>query len=296
MTISVSVVIITRNRCQSVVECIESVLSQDYPEIEILVIDNASSDDTCITIATRYPNIRLLPQPTNTGVPGGRNIGIREARGDICICIDDDAIFLNNASIATIVPHFRADRKLAALALRIVDQYGNIVTKLIPRRDRKIIGADTPGANFSGTGFAVRREVFVALGGFWEMLNPYFGEEPDYCYRLLDAGFTILHTPFVSIRHYESPNERPKERRLYFGARNAPWMALRSLPWPAVISLTILTWGYFFLQAVKENQLRSYARSLRDSVRGMPQVLRIRKRISPEACAALREYSGLYYY
>ena len=296
MSILLSVVIITRNRCASVIECIESIQAQDYPNTEVLVIDNASSDDTCTTLQTRFPDIRLLMQATNTGVPGGRNIGIREAKGEICVCIDDDAIFLSPTSISSIAPYFERDAGLAALALRIVDQYGNIITKLIPRRDRKVINADTPGANFSGTGFAVRRDVFIALGGFWEKLNPYFGEEPDYCYRLLDAGYHILHTPFVSLRHYESPYERPKARRLYYGARNAPWMALRSLPWPAVFSLITLTWGYFFLVALKEAQLKDFAKALRDSLRGMPEIMRIRKPISRTACATLRKYSGLFFY
>lgn len=296
MSLTASVVIITRNRCQAVIACIESILKQDMPPLEIIVVDNASTDGTCDSLRNRYPQLRLLPQTINTGVPGGRNIGIGEAKGDICICIDDDALFLSDSSISTILPYFEKDEKLAALAFRIVDQYGNIVTKLIPRRDRKAVNADTPGANFSGTGFALRREPFMLLGGFWEMLNPYFGEEPDYCYRLLDAGYHILHTPFVTICHDESPKERPRNRRLYYGARNSAWMALRSLPWPAVFSLTLLSWGYFFLLALKEGQLKSYARSLRDSIRGMPEVYRIRKPISVETRAILRRYSGLYYY
>ncbi len=292
----VSVVIVTRNRCKLVLDCLETVLSQDYPHVEIIIVDNASEDDTCAAITARYPSVRILRQQTNTGAAGGRNIGIREAKGEICISIDDDAIFLDNASITRCVPYFQKDPNVACLALRIVDQYGNVVTKLIPRRDRKIITADSEGANFSGTGFAVRRDVFVSLGGFWEKLNPYFGEEPEYAYRVLDQGYRIIQTPFVSIRHYETPFERPKERRLYFGVRNAPWMALRSLPWGAVISLTVLTWGYFFLIACKEGQLKSFVRSINESVRGMPEIYRIRKCIAKPAREKLRKYSGLMYY
>lgn len=292
----VSIVIVTRNRCQAVLECLRSVKMQDYPHIELLIVDNASGDNTCEAITQAYPHARILRQSTNTGAAGGRNIGIREAKGVICLCIDDDAILLDASSVSRCVPYFEKDEKLACLALRIVDQFGNVVTKLIPRRDRKIITIDTQGANFSGTGFVMRRDVFVSLGGFWEKLNPYFGEEPDYTYRLLDHGYRILHTPFITIRHYESKDERPPERRLYFGTRNAPWMALRSLPWVAVISLTILSWGYFFLVALQNRQLGSFVRALRDSIRGMQDVYRIRKPISWRACGILWKYSGLFLY
>lgn len=292
----VSVVIVTRNRCRLVLDCLESVLAQDYPAIEILVVDNASTDGTCAAVAEAYPQVRLLRQERNTGAPGGRNIGIGAASGAICVSIDDDAVFLDRSSISRCVPYFTRDPKLGCLALRIVDQYGNIVTKLIPRRDRRIITADAAGANFSGTGFVLRRDVFVALGGFWEKLNPYFGEEPDFTCRLLDGGYHILHTPFISIRHYETPNERPRERRMYFGTRNAPWIALRSFPWPAVISLTVLAWGYFFLIAGRDGQLRSYGRAIADSLRGLPEVYRMRRPISRETARILRKHSGLLFY
>lgn len=291
----VSIVIITRSRCKEVQACIDSALAQDYANIELVIVDNASSDDTCQTITQKYPQAKLLAQKTNTGVAGGRNIGIAASSGSICLCIDDDAIFLDPASITRCVPYFE-NPSIACLALRIVDQYGNIVKKLIPRRDRKIITMDTEGANFSGTAFAVRREVFTTLGGFWEKLNPYFGEEPDFTYRLLDAGHRIMHTPFISIRHYESTCERPKTRRPYYGARNAPWMALRSLPWPCVISLTLLSWAYFFLLALKEGQLSSFLRSAAESVRGMPEVLRMRKPVTRNTCRTLWRHSGLLFY
>ncbi|MBY0407317.1 MAG: glycosyltransferase family 2 protein [Rickettsiales bacterium] len=292
----VSVVIITRNRRQAALECLSSVAAQDYANIEVLVVDNASADDTVEAVQRAYPAARVLPQKENTGVAGGRNIGMREATGDLCLCIDDDAVFLDSESISRCVPYFEKDEKLAFLALRIVDQYGNVVKKLIPRRDRARIAADAPGANFSGTGFMLRRSAFIALGGFWEKLNPYFGEEPELCWRALDAGWHITHTPYVSVRHFESPTERPAARRLYYGVRNTPWMAVKNLPWPAAISLWVLTWGYFFLMAARHGQMLSFLRAVLDCLRGLREVHALRKPISRAATRALRAYSGLYFY
>ena len=192
----ISIIIVTHNRCKHVLECLRSVVVQDYAVVEIIVVDNASTDDTCQQITAQFPNVRLLSQTENHGVSGGRNIGFHAAMGELCVCLDDDAIFLDPVTLSRIASYFTVDSKLGCLNLRVVDQFGNIVTRYIPRRDRKVIYKDSQGANFSGTGFAIPRHIFEELGGFWEMLNPYFGEDQELSYRLIDRGYHILHTPF----------------------------------------------------------------------------------------------------
>jgi len=291
----VSVVIVTRDRCSSLLRCLQSVIAQDYKDIELIVVDNASTDDTLQMLKANYPNLILLPQSTNTGAPEGRNIGIRQAKGEICICIDDDAELINPNSISKCVEYFTNDKKVGCLSMRVLDEKNRIVTKLIPRRDRKIYNEDMPGALFSATGCAIRRKAFIEAGEFWSDLNPYFGEEPDLSYRLLDLGYTILQTPHVSVRHHKTPDEaKPSQnRRTYYGTRNAPWLALRSLPWYSVIGLTILSWGYFFLIALRDRQLRMYFRAIAASIQHMPAVYRIRKPISKSTQKLLWQYSGL---
>ncbi|NBO18369.1 MAG: glycosyltransferase family 2 protein [Proteobacteria bacterium] len=150
----ISVVIVTRNRPDSLRECMASVLAQDYPDMEIIIVDNASEPGVAERIVEQYPQVRLLRQEKNLGAAGGRNVGIFSAKGEICFSMDDDAILLAKDSLSRCVEYFQRDEKLAVLALRIVDQYNNIIVKLIPRRDRKDVRKDTEGANFSGTGLA----------------------------------------------------------------------------------------------------------------------------------------------
>lgn len=289
----VSVVIVTRNRSSALDRCLQSVLAQDYAHKEIIVVDNGSSDDTLAMMSTRYPSITLLPQGKNTGAPQGRNIGIGHAKGELCVCIDDDAEFIGTQAISRCVEYFQKDAALACLSMHVVDQHDRVVTKLIPRRDRKIITQDTPGAMFSATGCALRSSAFREVGGFWEMLNPYFGEEPELAYRLLDKGYGILLTPHISVRHWEVSMERHVSRRLYYGTRNAPWLALKNLPWYSVIGLTVLSWGYFFLIALRDKQLGMYVKAIIESIKHLPEVYRLRKPIGPQAVAMLWRYSGL---
>jgi GT2 family glycosyltransferase len=261
--------------------------------MEVIVIDNDSNDDTVQMIRDTYPSVIILHQQNNTGIPGGRNIGIRNARGDICVCIDDDAEFIDTQAIRKSAEYFLNDNKLSCLSMRIIDRNDKIVRKLIPRRDRKEITEDTPGAMFSGTGFAISRSAFMEVGGFWEDLNPYFGEEPELSYRLLDIGYTILHTPHIIIRHYETPVERPTSRRIYFGARNAPWLALRNLPWYSVVSLTILSWGYFLIIGIINRQIPMVCQAMWASIKHMPAIWRIRKPISSRTRRIIWCNSGL---
>jgi len=289
----VSVVIVTRNRSVILSRCLHSVFAQDYADMEVIVIDNDSTDETAQMLKNTYPSVIVLHQQNNTGAPEGRNIGVHKAKGDICIFIDDDAEFTDNQSIRKSTEYFLKNSNLACLSMRIVDQDNKIVRKLIPRRDRKVITEDTPGALFVTTGCALRRTAFMDAGEFWEDLNPYFGEEPELSYRLLDKGYNILLTPHIIVRHYEEKLERHPGRRMYFGTRNAPWFILRNLPWYSVIGLTTLAWGYFFLIATRDRQLPMYFKAVFDSIKHMSAVYRIRKPIGPHAVAMLWKHSGL---
>lgn len=296
MPLKLSVVIVTRNRLPILQQCLRSIAVQTGQPPELIIVDNASTDGTSDWIRANLPAVRLLSQTDNLGAAGGRNAGIFAATGDVCFSMDDDAQLLDTNAFTTCLAYFERNPKLAALATRIVDQQGKVVKKLIPRRDREDIARDSEAANFSGTGFAVRRDIFMQLGGFWDKLNPYFGEEPDYCYRLMESGWQIISTPSINVRHEETPRERPAARRLYCGTRNAPWLAVRNLPWSAAFSLTVLSLGYFFLVGLRHRQLGSYFKAVWDCAAGMPEALKMRKPISMETARRVRRLSGLYFY
>lgn len=291
-----SIIIVTRNRATDLLRCLQSVFAQDYIDLEVIVVDNASTDNTTTLIAQTYPSVTILRQSTNTGAPEGRNIGIKHAHGELMLCLDDDAELLDPQTINKSVRYFREDTRLACLSFLVLDQHGKIVRKLIPRRDRKHITDDTPGAMFSATGCILRRSAFLEVGGFWEKLNPYFGEEPELSYRLQDNGYRILLTPHIAVRHYESPMERPSDRRLYCGVRNTPWLALRNLPWYCVISLTVLAWGYFSVVAIRNHQLTIFFKAISDSIVQWPAIYRIRKPIYRETQKLIWKYSGVLFF
>ena len=227
------------------------------------------------------------------GAIEGRSIGVDKARGELCIFIDDDAVFVDSSAISKSAGYFLSDDKLCCLSMRVIDENDRIVRKLIPRRDREEISDDRLGAMFAATGCVLRRSAFLEVGGFWKDLTPYFGGEPELSYRLLDKGYHILQTPHILVRHFEVPVERNPSRRMYYGTRNTPWLALRNLPWYSVVGLTTLAWGYFFLIALRNGHLKVFFKAIVASIKHWPAVYRIREPIGHQAVSTVWKYSGL---
>lgn len=89
----VSVIIPAYNVGPHIAEAIDSVLSQDYPQIEVIVVDDGSKDDTADVVANRYPQATLI-RKANGGAATARNAGIREAHGEFIAFLDADDIWL----------------------------------------------------------------------------------------------------------------------------------------------------------------------------------------------------------
>jgi glycosyltransferase involved in cell wall biosynthesis len=82
----ISVVIVTWNRRDDVLRAIESIYSQAWRPVEIIVVDNGSTDGTAEAITSAYPEVRLLRMEQNLGASGGRNPGIAAARATSSSC------------------------------------------------------------------------------------------------------------------------------------------------------------------------------------------------------------------
>ena len=93
----VTVVIPAYNAARTVERALASVWRQNYPELEVIVIDDGSTDDTYLCVGTCHnPNLRLIRLDKNRGECGAMNVGIQEARGDYIAFLDADDEWLNN--------------------------------------------------------------------------------------------------------------------------------------------------------------------------------------------------------
>lgn len=206
----VSVVVITRNRGDELHRCIESILMQRDVTLELLVVDNGSTDNSQeILEGFSDPRIKLLPSKINLGVCGGRNRAFRHCSGSTIVIIDDDAEFLDANACRIVADYFSQHDQVGAIAFRIIDyQSGKIDRKFFPSK-RKKRDKDTPFETswVIGAGHAIRSTVLNQVG-LYRDFRPYGSEEFDYSLRLFDAGWVVMYLPNVSVVHRESAKAR----------------------------------------------------------------------------------------
>lgn len=221
-----TVMITTKNRCEELRTALRSVVSQSAP-VEILVIDDGSSDDTPAMLRREFPGARVIRHEESRGLIVRRNEGVREASARIVISIDDDAAFSTPHVVRQTLAEFSGER-IGAVAMPYADvNRGAKVLQRAPAADG-VYATD----RFIGTAHAVRRDVFLEVGGYREVLV-HQGEEGDYCLRMLEAGFIVRLGSADPIHHFESPR-RDFRRMDYFGVRNAVLFVWQNVPAPYV--------------------------------------------------------------
>lgn len=227
---TVSVVICTRNRPDTIVRAVESVLRQTYERFDILVVDQSETDETrrlVEELMARSDRVRYR-HLDRAGAARARNAGMYHTTGELIAFMDDDCE-AHERWLDTIVRCFAAHPDISLLygqvllppALQQTGTPGGIIpTLLIPQRQRlsrrdgfKIFGMS---ANLAG-----RRAMCERVGGFDEMLGAggplKSGEDFDFTYRVYRAGGTILLEPDLIVYHYgfRSSTEWPTQLRAY---------------------------------------------------------------------------------
>lgn len=197
----VSIIIPAYNYARFLPSAVESCLRQDYPNFEIVVIDDGSKDNTREVMAKYGPPVRYVHQ-TNAGLSAARNTGIREARFDYVAFLDADDLLLpthlsdSMAAFAKLPPEY----SLVACDdhLMDVDEHPLPFTVHVPVLPREITLMDIlMRTRFSPTGVVAQKEVFAVCGGFDTTLRS--TEDRDMWIRIA-ARRRIWHLGKVLVR------------------------------------------------------------------------------------------------
>ena len=116
----VSIIIVTWNRKDDVLESVRSVYVQDYPEFEVIVVDNASTDGTAEALREAYPQVRVIELGQNVGASGGRNYGIEVAGGEIIFTLDSDAS-LQKDTLERVVRKLKEEPDVGILSCKFIN-------------------------------------------------------------------------------------------------------------------------------------------------------------------------------
>jgi glycosyltransferase involved in cell wall biosynthesis len=221
-TLLASVVITTKSRKEELRVALRSVFFQTA-QPEVVVIDDGSTDGTAEMVRNEFPKTVLHRFIESKGYIVRRNEGARLATGDVIFSIDDDAEFSTPQVIEQALMGFE-DPRIGAVAIPYIE----------PHKDNRLMQQAPDLENvwisdrFIGTAHALRRDVFLKLGGYREQLV-HQGEEGDYCIRLLNANYFVRLGKADAIIHYESP-KRSLRRMDYYGCRNSILFGWANVP------------------------------------------------------------------
>lgn len=224
----VSAIICTHNRDRYLGLAIDSLLAQDFPDFEIIVVDNASTDQTRLIVESRLKDDRLrYIYESELGLSVARNTGAKIAYGDILAYLDDDAI-ASPHWLKTIYAAYRENPKLAIAGGKVTLIWTNGITAPEWLSDGlagnlgaydlgdTVVRIDRPGLTPRGLNYSIRKSFLNQIGGFDPNLgrvgkNLLSNEELHMTNLALKTGWEVAYLPSAHVAHHVAP-ERVKRQ------------------------------------------------------------------------------------
>jgi GT2 family glycosyltransferase len=213
---SVSIVFLAYNRRDALRDSLRRMLQDSgYPRerLEVVVVDNASTDGTATMLASEHPEVVLVRSERNVGAPGW-NAGLAIASGEYALILDDDA-YLPRGALAQAV---------AAAHAETADLVSFTVVSSFEDGHRLNDDWRTGLLSYWGCAALVSRRALEALKGYDPNLF-IWGNEAEFTMRLLDAGLTHLFLPEVQAVHMKEPISSFDRRRYLLNARHHAYVA-----------------------------------------------------------------------
>ena len=196
----VSIVIPCHNSARFLRAAIDSALAQDYQPIEIIAVDDGSSDGTVEILECYGDAIKVLAQP-NAGVSAARNKGFASASGDVIVLLDSDDVLLPSC-VSSRLKLLNAEDNIGLVtgAMRYIDENGDFIPDAVDMKPSYVNGVSYVDAmrRFPGppSGWAIPKSVLEQVGGFDVGLKS--AEDHDLCLRIL-AKYKCACDPSVQV-------------------------------------------------------------------------------------------------
>lgn len=272
-----SVIIVNHNGRKHLGQCLHALSRAISEDIEIILVDNGSSDGSAAQAAQDYPDIQIIQSGCNHGYGWGNNLAARRAQGAYLAFLNPDTV-VSPGWLDALITALEQDRGAGLATSKIlllrepgrINACGNEIHcsgLTICRgvgQDRNMFSqlSDVPAV--SGAAFVIRRNLFDALNGFDPCFFMYM-EDTDLSWRARQAGWRTLYVPGSIVWH--DYTLRFNAQKVFYQERNRYLMFLKSLRWPTLIVLlpTLLlaefvTWGFVLLRDRHHigNKVRAY--------------------------------------
>jgi GT2 family glycosyltransferase len=246
----VSIIIVNWNGLESLRTCLPSVTSIEYPDFEIVLADNASSDGSVEWVTDEYPQIKIVRHPENYAFSKGNNAAVPAASGELLLFLNND-VEVESGFLTPLVRELMSDPEVAAVQPKLLQfedrsrfEYAGACGGYLDRfgypftRGRVFDHLEADSGQYdnatdiswaSGAAFLVRRHAFLDAGGFDERFYMHM-EEVDLCWRMYRMGYRIRVQPASRVYHIGGaslPQGNP--RKTYLNFRNNILMLYKNL-------------------------------------------------------------------
>jgi len=312
--VSVSVVVLNWNGKKHAEECLHSLFKQSYKDFEVLFVDNDSSDGSVEFVkekfpVEKYPKLRILPSGGNFGQGGGDNFGIKRAKGEYVVLMDNDTK-ADKDFLKEVVNVAESDYRIGIVVGKLMyysnpDTFnsightvfvdGSCIDTAIGEKDvgqyEKI--KEIFSANAAGTLFRKKMLDDIAVDG--EYLDADFFtyyEDVDLGFRSRLRGWKCIYNPKAVVLHKVNVStSQVSNLGLYSGIRNKPFFIIKNYPTSLLIKYGIFILGRYFVSFVyyllKFNKTSLKAR--RDTLKMLPKMLHKRKIIQSRRKISVKE-------
>ncbi|MDO6435044.1 glycosyltransferase family 2 protein [Flavitalea sp. BT771] len=264
----ISIITLNWNTTDVTCEFLRSIREQNnYPRIEVIVVDNASSEDPTAAFLTAYPDAIVVRNEANLGFSAGNNAGIRAAKGEYLFIVNNDTEFTPGL-LEGLLKIFRTypDAGMASPKFHYFFEKGTIeyagyeqVNILTGRngmvgcreKDEGQYDEVRPTHYVHGGGMMVPRRVVDEVGLMPEIFFLYY-EELDWSEQIKRKGYSIYYQPASLIYHKESMTTgRSSPLKTFYLTRNRILFMRRNVAWPAFLVFTT----YFLFFTMPKNTL-----------------------------------------
>lgn len=294
----ISVIIVNYNGKKWMEKCIDSLKSQTYKNLEIVIVDNASSDDSVEYIRSTFPAVTLVVSDQNRGFAGGNNLGISASTGEYIMLLNNDAWLENNAieklfnemieKKLDVIGPFEAkyDKTKTHFYETQLDFFGHTINN------------KNTNNRFYLTGLCVlfSKQLYLETFGLDENFFMYF-EECDWFWRLnlLNKKYAYSHDVFVYHAGAGSTGAGIKYLSFLWRNQNTLQMLIKNYRWynllwviPGYLIINIFEM-VFFLIIFKPNISLSYLQGWWFNIINLPRTLQTRKWVQTNRVASDRE-------
>jgi GT2 family glycosyltransferase len=277
---TVSIMITTKNRSPDLAKTLGVLKGLDPLPLEILITADGCTDDTVEMVKSEkrkgeIKNILLFVNEEGRGSVASRDRMMREAKGNLVLAIDDDSYPEQMDCLKTLQELFEKNPKLAIATFpQRTDEYPETLTQ-------ENFGEAHPVRSFPCSGACLRVSTYRSLQGFEPMFFHMY-EEPDYALQCVAAGWDVLYTPAITIRHHWTGSGRSELRNHHRHARNELWSTVMRCPFPQM--LLMIAWR--ILSQARFAAGREISWLIREplwwwyAIKGLPQALHRRHPVS----------------